>query len=932
MFSVFVIAYLCYLVMILVPAGIWVEYTPHQLLQTHLLPYAKYVTPFSSHDLRLDYYTIAEYYSAGVQLASSFWVYGQLLLFGGVLSVVLAITTYLRSFWFWIAQGMFAALLYSCNLQHVRLGGRVDLLPYVLLLLLLVFTAWCVHLRGRHLLLHLRVLFFVALFTIVGLAVNYFSVEESPFLILAHHIYYPQLFLTLLFCLFVGHEIPYLFLRLSSSVSFGRSGQQFLLIFLLYMLYLICLYLYNTGHISWNPRYLDEFIFLGVSAVVGFWGVQQRSHFYSYLLSPVLQRMVYLLWAVLSLMTISYMRRAGNDPALEVFEDSILFGHIGFGLGFLVYIIYNFYTPLLRNLAVWRIVYQPGVGTPFMVTRVLGLLVLLVCYLLSAKAAYNHAISGEKLQLAKLYARQSLSIARMHYEEAAVYGYQSHGPNYALGQGAFLREDYYTAASYYRSAVAKHPSPQAYLNLGNTLQALQLPEEALTAWKEGFSRFRSSYLANNLAFYYLQQGSWDSAAYYARLVGRPAIVNLAAAEALESERPKVSTTVMSMSESTNRLAAALRHSLLPVAPLDTSAYRRAYGLAYMHNYVLALLRHDAALARDNLQCFSVAAKDPAFAHDLKRLQAFSEAAVGHTDRALRLLDQIGGVGSRHAGFYAYVAGLWTYAVGGYSRAAEYFLESYDWGYTASMPIGLQATAMLPEGRLKAKQLTSWKKLRADTTQYWKYVTESPFELLEGDTKLEPLLAACTKAPRLVLPLVQRLLDKGQTQLATELLRLAPASADSSIYPQLLQAECLFATEDSASLAKELRSLSQDIPHYQYIRYLLSPSEVSADKLLHNVKEYPFQQQLVLRASDALERKGYSLRAYELLLSALETNPYAAALQEAYIWQATRLGQTAYAEDALTDLEQLLSASSYAAFLRKYRTFVQQQAVVDAEWK
>ena len=918
--------------MLFVPVDALVEYVPYHLLQTHLLSYAKYLTPFSSHELQLDYYTIAEYYSAAQQISSPLWAYGQLLLLGGMLSFGLALTTYFRPFWFWIAQGMFVALVYSCNLQHLRLGGRIDILPYVVLLLPFVLTSWYIHRRGSHLLLARRVLVFASLFTLVGLAVSYLSVEESPFLILSHHIYYPQLCLTILFCFFVGQEIPYLLLRLSSSVGFGKSGQQFLLIFLLYMAHLVCFFLYNTGYIDWDLYYVDEFVFLGVSVVVGLWGLQARAHLYSYLLPVVLQRIAYLVWAVFAITSIVYMRTTANDPALEVFEDSILFGHIGFGVGFLIYVLYNFYTPLFRNLAVWRIVYQPGVGTPLLAVRVVGMFVLIFCYLLSERAAYNHALSGEKLQLANLYERQSSPLARSYYEEAALYGYQSHGANYALGKYAFLEEDYYTAVSYYRTALAKHPSPHAYLNLGNTLQALKLREEALDVWKKGFSRYRSSYLANNISFYYLQQNLLDSAVYYAELAGKQAYTNLSAARALEGEPPLSRST--SLGEETNQLAAALRHRLLPTELLNTAIHNHTQGLAYMHNYVLALLRYDASLARDSLQYFGKVAKDPIFRHDLKRLEAFSEATVGHTDQALRLLDQIGGRGSQYAGFYAYTAGLWTYKMGGYSRAAEYFLKSCRLGYLASTSIGLQCTAMLPEGKLKDRQIADWKYLQADTTQYWKYVTKSPFKILEEATEVAPLLEGCANKPRLVLAFVQRLLDDGKDSLATELLRQVSPLSDSLFltYANLLEAECLFAREDSSSLVKKLSSLPKQVPHHQYIRYLSSPEELSAEELLQKVKEYPFQQQLILRTAEALERKGHSLRAYELLLSAIETNPYAVALQQAYIWQAIRLGQTTYAEDALTDLQTLMPTTSYVALLGKYRSFVRQQDEIDKKWK
>ena len=916
--------------MLFVPVGALVEYLPQQVLRTHLLPYEVYETPFSRHELRLDYYTISEYYAAAPQLLSSFWPYLQLVLLTGLLSVCLALSTYLRRYWFWISQGMFAALLYSCNLHQLRLAGRIDLVPYVAILLPFVLTALQIQRRGAHLALQRRVLAFVGLFALVGLAIGHFSVETEPFLILSHHIYYAQICLTLLFCLVVGHEIPYLLLRISSSAGFGNSGSQFIVIFLLYMAHLIIFFFRNTGYIGWEVQYVDEFVFFAISALSGVLTLRASAHQHSYLLPYGLQRIGFLAWAAFAMATIAYMRASGNDPVGEVFEDGILFGHIGFGIGFFTYILMNFHKPLFQNLAVWRVVYQ-DMDMPFLVVRLFGLIVIAICYGASQKAAYNHALSGEHMQLANLYAKQKSPIAEHHYQRAAELGYQSHGPNYALGQQAVWSKDYYAAVTYYRASVAKHPSPQGYLNLGNALHELRLPDMAATAWKDGLLQFPTAgHLANNLSYYYLQRSRWDSVAYYVDLAAEQASVNAAALVALEGAQIAELSEAASPAECTNWLAAALQHKQAPTLPLDTSHHRRIHGLAYMHNHALALLRYSAGLAVDSLSRLEFVSHDYAFRHDIRRLRAFAEAAVGHTDTALRLLAELGGEGSRHGGFYAYTAGLWAYVVGGYSRAAAYFQQACRRGYPEGLSIGLQCTAMLPKGQLKQQQLAIWQQLQADTSQHWKYVTDSPFLVLEEDVELASFAESLRSSPRLGLAFVQRLLDEQKASLAAELLQVLPAT-DSSLqtYAQLLRAECLLAIEDSATLSKKFQTIPKDIPHHEYFRYLLSPDSTAALQLVRTAKEYPFQQQLVLHAAAALQRESYSLLAYDLLLSAVETNPYAAALQKAYAWQAVQLGQEGYAEVALTRLQKLLKKNAYEKVMQKYRALIQQQA--EADW-
>ena len=419
--------------MLFVPVGAFVDYTSTLTLLPHKFLYASYPTPLDSQNVYMDYYTIGESYTAGQQIPARYIPLLQLVLLVGLLAVLLSISTYLSRYWFLLSQGIFAAILYSCNIDQLRLFGRVDYLPYVGLLSCYVLIAWHIQHRGSHLSLTWRILIFCALTVLIAICINYFSASTTPFLILSSQTYYAQLCMGLLFCLLVGHEIPYFLLKLTSSAGFGNSGFQFIGVFLLYMAHLILFFLHNIGTLSWDVYYLNEFVFLAISTFIGVWSFQKRAHQYYYLLPAPYQQLVYLLLGAFTFFTITYLRISGNDPAIEVFEDSILFGHIGFGLGFFVYVLMSFGKPLFSNMPVWQVVYQHA-ETPFLVVRLFGLIGLFVCYSFSRKAAYNHALSGEQVQLATLHMRrQQPALAQQYYTQAAAYGYQSHEPNYALG-------------------------------------------------------------------------------------------------------------------------------------------------------------------------------------------------------------------------------------------------------------------------------------------------------------------------------------------------------------------------------------------------------------------------------------------------------------------------------------------------------------------
>ena len=935
----FCLALLWYGVMWLVPLSEGLKKVSSPVLQTHLLAHQSYETVGGTKEIPLDYYTIISFDEAQARVPSSTWAYGQLLLLAVMLSVWLALSTYLRRFWCLLSLAMFAALCYSMSLDQLRLFGRVDLLPYGLVVLGAVLMAWHIQRKGSHLLMGRRITIFASYIALIAIGIHYFSEESSPFLVLSHHTYYAQICITMLFALFVGHEIPYLLLRMSSAAGFGRSGPQFVLIFLLYLAHLLLFFLNNTGYIDWDIDYVNEFVFLGISAIVGVWGLRERSHQFEYLLPYRLLSVNYFLLGAFSFCSLVYLRWEGNDPAVEVVEDTILFGHLGFGIGFFVYVLMNFWKPLFSNIDVWKRVYEE-VETPFLIVRLFGLVGIFVCYSLSQKAAQYHLLSGEQMHLATLHSiREENEVAQHYYKQAAAYGYQSHGPNYALAQMAGWRADHHEAASYYRISVSKHPQAEGYLNLGRSLQQIKLEKEAVDAWKEGLAQFSGSTpLCQNLSSYYIQKEQWDSAAYYATRASTPSKASTMAIMAWKAEDwedIEAPTIASSLALRTNYLAAALRRSELPRLRLDTTVHDRIHGMAYVHNHILSLLRSDPQQAKDSIEALGNLESYPSLLHDLQRLKAFAEQSSGRTDQGLRLLDALGGQDSPYTGFYDYTSGLWSYAAGGYTRAAHYFRSAYTYGYTEALEVGLLSTALLPKTPLREQELGEWRKLSADTTEAWqKYIEEAPFAALDGAKSVVPFLHALERAAHpepLSLLMLQRLLDEAKFGLATELWeKLSMPQSAPTLYKDCLGAELCLSTKKS-DCSEMIKSLSTGVPHLEYLSYLSSPDSIHAHRLLRKAKEFPFQQQLILSASEALSEGGFEILSYELLLSAIETNPYAVPLQKAYALRALALAQERYAVAALLDLKQLLSVDDYADFLKRYLTFKSQLEKQANEW-
>ena len=451
---------------------------------------------------------------------------------------------------------------------------------------------------------------------------------------------------------------------------------------------------------------------------------------------------------------------------------------------------------------------------------------------------------------------------------------------------------------------------------------MQLGELAVQTWKKGLQVFPSNtHLANNIAFHYLKQPKWNDAATYLVHTDDKTSVNAAGLAALQGSQPsRVLAKQASLAVHINYLATWLRTQMAAQLPLDTMAYTHPHGLAYLHNYALTVLRNmPAQLLSDTLQHQLDRHKNnPALTHDILRLQAFAAQSVRNTDMSLRLLAQLIGLSDHDGGYYSYLAGLWAYAEGGYSRAAADFLKSYQRGYTPSLEIGLQVLALLPESLHKKTQKASWRKLQADNTRAWNtYMEQDPFFLFKKKGSTAP--PSDTKGyNRLQLDFVQHLLDEERVDEAVLHMQTLPLPLERSqhFYWKLVQAESHFATHtDLLTLKRVVKSLPEQLPHKHYL--IEVKDAASAQQLCDKVKEHPFQQWLILRTATKLQAKGYPLHAYELLLAAIETNPYAPLLQKAYALQALRLGQVNYAKAALVDLQVLLSKNAYATFLRTY---------------
>lgn len=358
----------------------------------------------------------------------------------------------------------------------------------------------------------IRFLWFLIWFGIIVAFIFYKSPEPKPLVLFAAQII-PTAFV--LFCLLsflVGYQAIYLILKISTQVKQQNGLPNFLIGTSIFIVNILLIYLNNTKVIDWNILYISPFVFLLLAVCIGLTHVESSF--------GRLSAYLHLKWAVIGLCFVafgllSFGFIAANDPLIEACEDAVLYSQIGFGLLFLLYVVLNFGTMFRQQLAIWQVVFKPMIF-PFYYFKI-GAIALIVTLLavneyfpLFQMASAYYSAKGDHAMATNQY-----PLAEAYYKNGIAYERQNHKVNYAMASLAALQGDNITAGTYYRLAVQKKASPQAFVALSQSLKDEDLFFEAIFALKDGFKQFpQSGEIANNLALLFEKSKAYDSTRIY----------------------------------------------------------------------------------------------------------------------------------------------------------------------------------------------------------------------------------------------------------------------------------------------------------------------------------------------------------------------------------------------------------------------------------
>lgn len=441
-------------------------------------------------------------------------------LIGLVLCTVLLLTliTTLERFWYFASMALFILFMVSMRLEVLRLfelPGRV--IPIVIISVFALVSFYFNSLRPTTFFIT-RLLTFSILTILLALGIYFFAGVEYPFLHMAVTGYMPGLILSVIFILMIAHEIPASFVYVTSSgTATSKSLRHFFIISVVYMVNLVLAYMHEKKLIDWDFIYINFFLLLTLSALLGIWGFRHRENLYDNIL-PFNPSGAYLIVALgcVTFLTGGLLLGNHNDPAVKIIRDVIIFSHIGYGGIFLIYIISNFMLMMAENLNAWKVLYKPS-RMPYFTFRFAGLIATLAFVFYSNWKEYAyHAMSGFYNHLGDLYElMDKQTIAEAYYQQGRSYGFQNNRSNYTLAQLEVGKNNLKKAYNHYNLANGIRPTEYSLANEGNLFLAERRTFESVASFTNALQKFPGSGpLENNLGFAYSKIHKLDSALFY----------------------------------------------------------------------------------------------------------------------------------------------------------------------------------------------------------------------------------------------------------------------------------------------------------------------------------------------------------------------------------------------------------------------------------
>jgi len=869
-----------------------------------------------------------------------------------VLVILSVITTLPSRLWYFIGMGLFILFMVSLRLEVLQLFGMTGQVVPLALIGLYLLASFYFHVIKTSVPFILRFLVFLLITLGIALLAGFFSEVYYPFLHLAATAYPAGLIFTVLFILMVAHEIPASFVFLASQgTATGKSLRHFLIISVIYLVNLWLAYFHEAGIIHWNFPYLNPYLLLCVSAIIGIWGFKNRERLYEHIVgfSPF-GSYFFMGMAVIALLTTASLLGNHNDAALKIIRDITLFSHIGYGIIFLLYVISNFIVMLAQNYPVHKVLYQPN-RMPYFTFRLAGFIATLAfVFYMNWKEYVYHGLSGFYNNMGDLYSKlEQPGFAEAYYLKSKSLGFQNNRANYILGELETRRNNFDKARNHYELANGKRPTEFSLINYGNLYLAAGSPFTAIALYRKALQQESSPYLQNNLAFAYAKVHKLDSALTMLELARkssatRPtAEANFLALIGQEFIPVKVDSVsklfFQSAAIESNALAlATLQRQKITIAPALPDGPLDLLAATRLNNYmVYALKELDTAFIEKAYRLASLPLNE-LYSEALKSTLAHVYYHQGNVTKAMAILAELGYLSQSMQGKYNYVLGLWAIEQGAPELAVSHFSNAVETDYKEARYY--QAIALAEAGfsqeALDAGQMLlnhpdssvrevgmQLQKILSIPVSAWTSLTDLEryqffrYRITSRDTLLFNQLinhfADSEYRALACYEMSQRQLNLGRLFTAKKYIALARQwTSDRQLLQKINDADWVISVSSSGYRLEKFEALPLPIDKAGRLLYEALASEHRGDST--KAKQYfhalatrnPFFEDGVLAAARYFSRHPADrLQVYNLLTDAIYVNKHAYRLLQAYADEAERLGFDNYAAGARERARELL---------------------------
>jgi hypothetical protein len=869
---------------------------------------------------------------------------------------IVSIITTLERFWFLVGMSLFILFVVSLRLDILLIFGQSNLYIAGTVLIFYLGLGWYFNQLRSETNFVSRLLAFTLLTIVTGLIILFFAKIPFPFLHLAITGYTSGLILTVIFCFMVAHEILASFVSITNQTG-SRPLRDFLIISTVYLANVLIACLHEMGTIQWNFIYINAYLLLTISGIIGLWGFRQRENLYENIISfAPLGALFYIAFATISFTTLGQLFGNANDAALKVVKDMIIFTHTAFGIVFLMYIFSNFMAMISDNLSVSRVLYKPN-RMPYFTFRLAGVIVTLAFVFVSHWRDYvNHSVAGFYTYAADLYMMQdNETFGRALYERSRINSFQNHRANYALGMIKASRIDFDEAEKNFEQANKKNATDFSLVNQANLHLYFKDYFPAIRQFNDAYAFKPSEAIENNLGFTYAKVHNLDSATYY---LGEAQKNNLTKASAEKNFFAMITSEYIPVkadsilgtfdTDDVGVVANAMAASTLfrqdfkkEVNPL-LEKNLNVHSATLLNNYLIRNANAiDSAFANTALKI----ARDTmniSFGESIKNAVSFAYYQQGNLSKAQQILAELIYLDQSNRGKYNYIQGLWALEQGNADLAKTFFAHAGNARYKkARLYYAISAT----ESGNRSESAVAWDSVAqhgdenekqialrikrilklspqealsasdADKYQYNRYV------LSVKDTAFFAKLSNTFDNPNYK---AQALLDMSTKQFfignIITATRFFNQISGLEISDKKLHEDVRHHELKMAALQRDISKLSSlmkkgisfsgkhalDKIFYEALIYEANGEESAAAKNYDVVGFWnPFYEEGLIAAADFFRKRDPgSIKPYTILSEAIQLNNSSIRLMDEYVKEATRQGLDEYAASAASRLQEL----------------------------